>query len=124
MQDIRKKERVISSFNLAMSSANIIRWRLHIKDKTVKLNFSDGKELLFDTQYLLGVVDLSDKEIIKKYILESINGIQQSDIIIKGKYDNYVDYRICKISSLIQRDIDGKPENIYGVINEIGRAHV
>ena len=119
MQDIRKKERVISSFNLAMSSANIIRWRLHIKDKTVKLNFSDGKELLFDTQYLLGVVDLSDKEIIKKYILESINGIQQSDIIIKGKYDNYVDYRICKISSLIQRDIDGKPENIYGVINDI-----
>ncbi len=118
-KELRRKERIISSFTLAMRSANLIRWQFDIKKYKATLHYSDGSDIELTPNELLARIIPEDVETLRVYIKNEIEGNEQEDIIIKASYDNYNEYRICKISSLIQRDKNGKPESIFGVVNDI-----
>ncbi|MGL5683812.1 MAG: transporter substrate-binding domain-containing protein, partial [Marinifilaceae bacterium] len=120
MKDLQEKEETIGSFNLALRSVNLIRWKYDIKKETIKLLYTDSKYKEMPLNTFLCAISWEDRELFMQYINNVIQENEMEDIIMRMMLTNEEEeYRIYNISSYIQWDRNGRPENIYGIVNDI-----
>lgn len=117
--ELESKEKRINSINMAMRSTGLIRWEYNIKDAIIKFSFNETHEVKMTMRRLLRQIADADRGKVITYLQKGIAGNSMEDILIKAILGTDKEYKICNISSTIQRDKNGNPQAIYGIINDI-----
>ena len=118
-QEIMQMEETIGSFNMAIRSTGLIRWKFDLSTSNIKVTFSDLRETTLSIQDIRERTLPADRELLIEYIRQSKKGSKVSDITLQGILPGHDDYRVCHISSTTQFDKTGHATFMYGIINDI-----
>ena len=116
---LRINEENLNFFNMAMQSANLIRWRYSVAEGKAQVEFNNMKGLELNRQDMANSIHPQDKKLFNENLDAVISGKAIRPFAVKIFMGTYKEYRICNISTMIQEDKLGKVEFIYGIIEDM-----
>ena len=111
-ENLLTQQDTIKSLNLALASANLLRWQYDIEDETFTIIDSNFKELKLSKQSFRKCILPSNYEIFINHLQEVSHSDNDHGVTIRIRFPEQFIYKPYEMHSLVRRDETGNATSI------------